>query len=222
MGGVAAISLTLLLSGAAPAEHLRLWAQDLDECCAPKAVEALGGLPAVSAVALELSEGALCLSLARPAAEALPQITAALAAVAVPVLRTAPADACPTPGPTDPWGGPVAGDFERIPSSKPFSIKSALVPGKATILDFGAAWCAPCHTVAGRLKAALGADPALAVRAVVLEGADATASFATPVAKQHLSEVPGLPWMMVFSPRGRLVYAGEDPDKALAAAAGAR
>jgi thiol-disulfide isomerase/thioredoxin len=221
MGGIAAISLTLLLSGAAPAEHLRVWVHDLDDCCAPKAVAALGALPAVSAISLELADGALCLTLASPAAEALPVLTEALTAAQMPVLRSAPATDCPAAAVVDPWAGAAGFDFAKIPSDKPFSMKSALVADKVTVIDFGAAWCAPCHAVAAALTEGLRAEPRLAVRAVLLEGADANASFATPVAKQHLSAAPGIPWMFVYSPRGRLLYAGEDPAKALAAARGA-
>ena len=224
MAGWSFAPISLLLAAAPPAEHLRVWPHDLDDCCAPKAVAALGALPAVSAVSLELAEGALCLRLAAPAPEALPAITEALAAAQMPLLRSAPATTCPAAEVAeapDPWAGAAALDFAKIPSNKPFSMRSVLVADKVTIIDFGAPWCAPCHVVAAALTEGLRADPKLAVRAVVLEGADANASFATPAAKQHLSDAPGLPWMFVYSPRGRLLYAGEDPAQALAAARGA-
>jgi copper chaperone CopZ/thiol-disulfide isomerase/thioredoxin len=83
-----------------------------------------------------------------------------------------------------------------------------LAKDKFTIIDFGALWCSPCHTAEKEIKRYMADHKDVAVRAVVLEGNDPKTSFAHPVVKQHLSGAPGLPYFIVYSPAGKVIYRG--------------
>jgi thiol-disulfide isomerase/thioredoxin len=136
----------------------------------------------------------------------------------MPLQRHAPAAACGARGPSHPWEGASGFDFAPVPADQAFAVKEVLVAGKVTILEFGAPWCAPCYAVAAALGTGARQRPHVAVRAVSLPGPDAVAGFAAPAARRHLSDAPGIPWIFVYSPKGRLLYSGEDPALALAAA----
>jgi thiol-disulfide isomerase/thioredoxin len=197
---------------------LRVYPAGLDDCCAAKAVDALRALPEVAAADAEPADGALCLTLRGPAEAALPAVQKALDGVGMALQRHAPAEACGPRGPSHPWEGASGFDFAALSADQAFAVKDVLVDGKVTILEFGAAWCAPCYGVAAALGAGARQRPQVAVRAVSLPGPDAAAGFAAPAARRHLSDAPGIPWIFVYSAKGRLLYAGEDPALALAAA----
>ncbi|MFM2248354.1 MAG: hypothetical protein RL071_4429 [Pseudomonadota bacterium] len=215
---LAAGLLSAASAQAAENSALRVYPAGLDDCCAAKAVDALRALPEVAAADAEPADGALCLTLRGPAEAALPAVQKALDGVGMALQRHAPAEACGPRGPTHPWEGASGFDFAALPADQAFAVKDVLVAGKVTILEFGAPWCAPCYGVAAALSAGARQRPQLAVRAVSLPGPDAAAGFAAPAARRHLSDAPGIPWIFVYSAKGRLLYAGEDPALALAAA----
>jgi hypothetical protein len=61
------------------------------------------------------------------------------------------------------------------------------------------------------------AHPDTAVRAISLAGANATLAFATPVAKHWLVDAPGIPWLVVYGPDGKVVFRGQDAGDAIRA-----
>lgn len=116
----------------------------------------------------------------------------------------------------DPWLGRAEGlDVRTISKGEAVDLKAALAEGKYTVIDFGARWCAPCHDVAAALAAGLAQHPDLAVRAVLIEGATAEESYRQPVIEQHLKYAPGIPFLLVYSPDGKVIHKGTDVAKAL-------
>jgi thiol-disulfide isomerase/thioredoxin len=75
------------------------------------------------------------------------------------------------------------------------------VPNKVTVFDFHAAWCPPCRKVDEHLYPTLATRPDIAVRKIDV------GSWDTPVAQRWLSEVPELPYLIIFDKNGRKVAA---------------
>ena len=113
------------------------------------------------------------------------------------------------------WAETGSLDAKTISQGEQFEIDEHLVQDKFTVFDFGASWCGPCHAAERLLKLYMADHPDVAVRAVVLAGDDPRTSFSQPVVAQHLSSAPGLPYFMVFTPDGKLIYRGVDCIKVL-------
>jgi thiol-disulfide isomerase/thioredoxin len=75
------------------------------------------------------------------------------------------------------------------------------VPGKVTVFDFYAAWCAPCREVEAHLLRALQGHGALAVRKLDV------VNWESPLARRHLAGVESLPYVVVYGRDGRRVDA---------------
>lgn len=117
-----------------------------------------------------------------------------------------------------PWAKWTEGrDVRSISQGEEIDLKAHLVDGKYTIIDFGASWCGPCHEAAERIASYLDAHPDTAVRTVELDGADPEESYAQPVVAQHLQYVPGIPWLIVHAPGGKVLVRTQSVDKVLAA-----
>ncbi len=136
------------------------------------------------------------------------------------VLAVAQVSACPTGEPeartrTALWSDPGELDAQVVSYGETFHMDEALVPGKTTIIHFGADWCGPCRVAEGVLKAELPGREDVAVRAVVLEGRTPRQSFAHPVVEQY--GIAGVPMILVVDDRGGPLYVGPDARAALAA-----
>jgi len=187
-----------------------------DACCAQNVSVALQSLAFVSAAAVGL-DGRACVALSGP--PDLAAIQAALApggytASAVESVAACPAELAPTRA--DPWANATGLDVVVVSRGEQVDLAATLPKGKFTVVDFAASWCAPCYPAAEKLAAYLRGHADTAVRAVVLDGTDARASFALPVVKQHLQWAEGLPYLRVFGPTGKMIYEGSDVDAAIA------
>lgn len=80
-----------------------------------------------------------------------------------------------------------------------FMLASALVPGKVTVIDFWATWCAPCEEIDRDLRRLTRKHPKLAVRRVEITDGDCAAS------EQHLGGSPVLPAVWIYAPDGKRI-----------------
>ncbi|MEN9800727.1 MAG: hypothetical protein RL653_4424 [Pseudomonadota bacterium] len=78
-------------------------------------------------------------------------------------------------------------------------LEKLVVPGKVTLFDFYADWCAPCQRVDRHVYALLQSRKDLAVRKLNV------VSWESPLARRHLGDVPGLPHLRVYGRDGKLV-----------------
>ncbi len=213
------LSLFFALSSAR-AEVLLLEVQGMgDACCADNVQRALAGLPFVAEVSADPATGLACLRLQGSLDEE--AMTSALNAAGGYTVRSSRgAAACPEAARAvrTPWADVGGLDVAVISRGELVDLEAHLAPGKVTLFDFSAPWCAPCWTSAERLREVLASDPGLAVRVVELEGKDALVSFALPAATQHLAFAEGLPYFVVLNAKGRAVYKGSDLEAALGAA----
>jgi thiol-disulfide isomerase/thioredoxin len=106
----------------------------------------------------------------------------------------------------------LVSDGRDLPALEPHR-----VPNKVTVFDFHAAWCPPCRKVDEHLYPTLAKRTDIALRKIDV------GSWDTPVARRWLSEVPELPYLVIFDKNGRKVatISGaqlKDIDRALAEA----
>jgi len=179
---------------------------------------ALEHLAFVERVTASFAVGGACLTLSGPGdTEA---IRAAIAATKYTISALETVSSCPEallPGArVDPWDGAEGLDARFISHGEEVDLEAQLVSDKFTIIDFGAPWCGPCHTAAGKLKAYLAAHEDVAVRVVTLDAPGPTESYALPVVEQHLKWAPGIPFFHLYAPSGKRIYKGQDVDKIMA------
>jgi len=78
-------------------------------------------------------------------------------------------------------------------------LDAILATGKATVVDFYADWCGPCHEVDEHLAKLLAARRDVAVRKINI------VDWNTPVAKHHLGGATEIPYALVFDRQGKQV-----------------
>lgn len=92
-------------------------------------------------------------------------------------------------------------DIVTFADGKRFELKTLLVPGKITVLDFYADWCGPCHVLDARLQHLVAANKDIAVRRINMGKWD------TAAARQATSEfrAEALPYVRIYDGKGKLV-----------------
>jgi thiol-disulfide isomerase/thioredoxin len=91
-------------------------------------------------------------------------------------------------------------------------VESFASPGKVTLVDFYATWCAGCQNMETALRKLLASDPTVAVRKV------SVTDWESPAAAAHLSEIAGLPYLVVVGRSGKVLGAIQGFDEATFAA----
>jgi thiol-disulfide isomerase/thioredoxin len=86
------------------------------------------------------------------------------------------------------------------------SLESHVVPGKVTLFDFYAVWCAPCRKIDAHIFALLGKRDDLALRKLNV------VDWETPLAKRYLKSIPNLPYVVVYGKNGQRVAAVDGLD----------
>ncbi len=81
------------------------------------------------------------------------------------------------------------------------SLEAHVVPGKVTLFDFYAVWCAPCRKIDAHVYALLASRGDLALRKLNV------VSWETPLAARYLKNIPNLPYIVVHGKDGRRVDA---------------
>jgi thiol-disulfide isomerase/thioredoxin len=213
--------LLLLCTGTASAEALVMDIEGMTCAgCRVKTRDALSPLPFVSKVITVDSNSTVCVETNGPHDRA--SLESALGALDYSIASFKVEPACPEDigKVREPWDGKTEGrDAVVISQGERFDLGEALVPGKFTIIDFGAPWCGPCHEAAALLATYLDSHSDVAVRIVNLDSSDVTESYSLPAAKQHLEYAPGIPWFVVYNPKGKRIYQGLSLDKMLDAVA---
>lgn len=187
--------------------------------CEADIVRLLSAIPGVTAVQASFVDGRACVTVSAPVSE--DAVRSALAEDKLTAGAFTPTERCPDavtrPSSRDPWADVTDIDLAVVSTGDDFTLAQASVSGKFTLIDFGAPWCGPCHAAVKVLHPYVVAHPDVAVRAVSLAGANASAAFATPAAKHWLAEAPGIPWLVVVGPDGKVVYRGQEAAGAIAA-----
>lgn len=88
----------------------------------------------------------------------------------------------------------LVSDGTDLPALEPHRVAN-----KITVFDFHATWCPPCRKVDEHLYPILAKRTDIAVRKINI------GSWDTPVAERWLSEVPELPYLVVYDKRGKRV-----------------
>jgi thiol-disulfide isomerase/thioredoxin len=81
------------------------------------------------------------------------------------------------------------------------SLEAHVAPGKVTLFDFYAVWCAPCRKIDAHVFALLGKRTDLALRKLNV------VSWETPLAERYLKNIPNLPYVLVYGKDGKRVGA---------------
>ncbi|MFQ5718386.1 MAG: thioredoxin domain-containing protein [Acidobacteriota bacterium] len=107
---------------------------------------------------------------------------------------------------TDPAGEPERGDVQLISmQGEPVDLLRHLAPGKVTVVDFYADWCAPWQALAPVLdELARTHQDDLALRKINI------VHWGTPVVAQYGVADVGLPYLRMYGPDGVMIADGVD------------
>jgi len=196
-----AFSICLLLSGAFALadEPLKFTVVGIDcEACAPPILKALKALPDVKNPKLDWKAGAATVEV--PAGYDREKIRTALKDLGFEAVFPGEERADLKPLPEE-----AVARLDIAPAShgEKIDIAKTVVPGKITVLDYGATWCGPCHVLEARLQRLVMGNPGIAVRRVDVGKWDNAA------AKQATSEfrIESLPYVRVYDASGKFVGA---------------
>ena len=123
------------------------------------------------------------------------------------VNETTSVDRCTKPSSDSLWHQ-VGGDVQIISTGERINLRKSVVAGKFTLYDFGGPWCPPCLVSTRQLATVISQRNDLAIR--VVELMNPSTAFDTPVAYQHLSDATGVPWFILYNPKGKEIYRGSE------------
>ncbi len=193
--------LSLACSGAQPSamqqpSDVVLSLQDIDcQSCGQRAVEALGHQPGVGEVEFDRDKAEVKVHF--DAAKVLPGDLVRVLAKADVKAKVGAGGGGYAPAQKFAEGADVA----WISHGEVVDLEARRVPGKVTVVDFGAKWCGPCRAVDQAMATVLAAQPDVALRKIDI------GDWETPVAKQYLTDVPALPYVLVYGRSGARVAA---------------
>jgi thiol-disulfide isomerase/thioredoxin len=93
---------------------------------------------------------------------------------------------------------PAGADVRDLSAAEALAgLERHAAPGRVTVFDFQAPWCAPCRNLEGHLRLRLAAEPDLAVRRIDVP------SWEGPIVDRYLADIPGLPYVILYDRDGR-------------------
>lgn len=95
--------------------------------------------------------------------------------------------------------GPVEAIVALSEDGSAVALRDHVVPGRVTVFDFHADWCAPCKDLDAHLMQVVARHDDVIVRKIDVVDWDSEA------AKKHLVNVPNLPYVIVYGANGRVV-----------------
>lgn len=111
----------------------------------------------------------------------------------------------------DPWAVPTDLDIRVISHGEAVDPAEHLAPDKFTIVDLGASWCVPCHDAAAEIRDYMAENDDVAVRAISF----GDASLDTYAASELFGRREMIPYLIVYSPSGTVIYEGHSATRAL-------
>ncbi|MGO8760447.1 MAG: TlpA family protein disulfide reductase [Desulfobaccales bacterium] len=106
------------------------------------------------------------------------------------------------------WAGEIA-DANAGHTGQALSVKSLLVKGKTTVIDFYSPYCPPCMRLAPIMARLAEKRPDLALVKVNINRLEFVGiDWSSPLAQQY--QIRQVPYFMIFSPQGQLLSQGKD------------
>lgn len=106
------------------------------------------------------------------------------------------------------WGGTLL-DANPNDPGQTLDIKSLLVKGKTTVIDFYSPYCPPCVRLAPLMAKLAKKRPDLAIKKVNINRPGINGiDWRSPLAQQH--QIHRVPFFMIFNPQGQLVAQGRE------------
>jgi thiol-disulfide isomerase/thioredoxin len=106
-------------------------------------------------------------------------------------------------------GAGALADANRSNPGQSLDVKSLLVQGKTTLIDFHSPFCPPCVQLAPIMAKLAAKRPDLAIRKVNINRPQVNGiDWQSPLAQQY--QIRQVPYFMIFSPQGELVAQGQD------------
>ena len=106
------------------------------------------------------------------------------------------------------WAGTVV-DVNPNNPGETLDIKSLLVKGKTTVIDFTSPFCPPCVHLAPLMAKLAKKRPDLAIKKININRPGVNGiDWGSPLAQQY--QIRQVPYFMIFNPQGRPVAQGRD------------
>jgi thiol-disulfide isomerase/thioredoxin len=106
------------------------------------------------------------------------------------------------------WAGEIA-DANAGHAGQALNVKSLLVKGKTTVIDFYSPYCPPCMRLAPIMAQLADKRPDLALVKVNINRMEFVGiDWSSPLAQQY--QIRQVPYFMIFSPQGQLLSQGKD------------